>query len=349
MLFVASGGASHGNHVRRGTLFHHVQSQEKALRQPKTAGIRKRGLGSWRVALVASLALCFVLGAIFVLHRSAALISRPFQARDSKAPRDSAEQKLSVRSPSGENNSLTAELKAAEQRETALIHKLQESNDALAAGRAREAQLASKIDELTKARLESAEKESATTSVLAQLKLDLQASRSENEANRKAVGEAQADLLGQSAEIGRVTAQLEDERKLNATLTEAQDLLVNPDVQVLPVFDHDNNGRVLFGRILYTQGKKLIFYAYNLPNGRGSEMAFYVWGEKPGTHQPLRNLGILRADNTKASRWKLTFDDPNVLAKINSIFVTAESGKTASEPRGKRMLSASLDPNVSHP
>ena len=46
----------------------------------------------------------------------------------------------------------------------------------------------------------------------------------------------------------------------------------------------------------------------------------------------------------------LTFDDPNILAQINSVFVTVESSRKAvKEPGGKRILFAFLGDKPNHP
>jgi hypothetical protein len=46
----------------------------------------------------------------------------------------------------------------------------------------------------------------------------------------------------------------------------------------------------------------------------------------------------------------LVFDDPNVLAKINSVFVTAESAsRRDSAPHGKKVLYAYFGSSPNHP
>jgi len=46
----------------------------------------------------------------------------------------------------------------------------------------------------------------------------------------------------------------------------------------------------------------------------------------------------------------MTFDDPNVLSQINSVFVTAEaSNKHFDEPHGKKVLFAYFGSQPNHP
>jgi len=138
------------------------------------------------------------------------------------------------------------------------------------------------------------------------------------------------------------TAELEEDRRLLATLTEARDLITDENVHIWTVHDSDENGkrRQAFGRIIYTEGKRLVFYAYKLPDRKNTkaQISFYVWGEKAGTAQPVKSLGTLRIDDAGARRWKLTFEDRDVLTQINSVFVTAESG-----PKGKKILSSRFE------
>jgi len=57
-----------------------------------------------------------------------------------------------------------------------------------------------------------------------------------------------------------------------------------------------------FGRVFYTQGKSLIFYAFDLDRQRGvvNGNTFQVWGQKEtaeGEQALPLNLGILYMDN----------------------------------------------------
>jgi len=286
--------------------------------------------------------ICFALGFRYARSQDTAVQSARPQPGDNSRHMEAAERDSGADALIAENGRLTAQLRSAERR----------AADALASAQAKEAELKARIALLENANAELTNSESGRTSQLAQLKKDLETLRSESEANRNAAARAQAELLDRGTELKRIATQLDDERRRNATLSEAQDLIVRPDVHVWPVYDTDENGRRLpaFGRILYQEGKKLLFYAYNLPesNSKGTKVSFYVWGEKPGTHQPIRNLGILRADDEKAHRWKLTFENPDILTAIDSVFVTGEPGRPA-EPQGKRMLFASLDPKADHP
>ena len=133
-----------------------------------------------------------------------------------------------------------------------------------------------------------------------------------------------------------------------------RDLVVARNLHIIDVHDRDGNGnnQRAFGRIFYTEGKSLIFYAYDLADPRkvDAKVSFYVWGERLGAEKPISSLGVFHNDDVKDGRWVLTFDDPNVLAQINSVFVTVESSrKTIKEPGGRRVLFAFLGDKPNHP
>ena len=74
-----------------------------------------------------------------------------------------------------------------------------------------------------------------------------------------------------------------------------------------------------------------------------------AWGQRNGNKSSIRNLGILFNDDRGQKRWLLDFNDPNVLAEIDSVFITLEASGDAARPSGKRMLTAYLKDEVNHP
>ena len=122
----------------------------------------------------------------------------------------------------------------------------------------------------------------------------------------------------------------------------------------MDVYDADGNGRrqQSFGRVFYIEGKSLVFYAYDLddPGRFKTNVVFHVWGGKAGMKEVTHSLGILHKDDAGQNRWAMTFDDPSVLAQINSVFVTAESAnKHYDEPHGKKVLYAYFGSQPNHP
>ena len=147
---------------------------------------------------------------------------------------------------------------------------------------------------------------------------------------------------------------MDRERQLLASGRDIRDIVGARNLHIIDVYDTSPEGttRKSFARAFYTEGKSLIFYAYDLP-ARGTENGKFVyaaWGEKNGSKKTVRNLGILLNDDKGQRRWVLNFSDPKVLAEIDSVFVTLErAGTDGEQPNGKRMLTAYLDSQVNHP
>ena len=120
------------------------------------------------------------------------------------------------------------------------------------------------------------------------------------------------------------------------------------------MYDTDAAGktRKSFARAFYTEGKSLIFYAYDLPihGTEDGKFVYAAWGERNGNKNKVQKLGILLNDDKGQKRWALNFSDPKVLNEIDSVFVTLERvDMSGAEPKGKRMLTAYLDSQVNHP
>ncbi len=147
---------------------------------------------------------------------------------------------------------------------------------------------------------------------------------------------------------------LERERQLLASGREIRDIIGARNLHILDVYDTDSEGNTKksFARAFYTEGKSLIFYAYDLPARQTEEgkYAYTAWGQSNGNKSRVRNLGILLNDDKGQRRWVLNFSDPKVLAEIDSVFITLERvGKDGDKPSGKRMLTAYLASRVNHP
>lgn len=157
-----------------------------------------------------------------------------------------------------------------------------------------------------------------------------------------------------AAKLDSTRADLELERQLKSAKLQLGDLAAARNLHIVDVYDSDSDGHRArsFGRVFYIEGKSLVFYAYDLdvPGRFKANVVFRVWGGKAGVKEVTHNLGILHKDDQGQARWALTFDDPTVLAQINSVFVTAEpASKQYDEPRGKQILYAFLGNHPNHP
>jgi hypothetical protein len=104
-----------------------------------------------------------------------------------------------------------------------------------------------------------------------------------------------------------------------------------------------------FGRVFYTRGKSLVLFAYDLSKTRPNQ-TFFAWGSRQSDPHRPQSLGALRTDDQTQRRWILEFNDPKVLAQIDSVYVTLEpTNKPGDAPNGRKLLSAYLGPSPKYP
>ena len=189
------------------------------------------------------------------------------------------------------------------------------------------------------------------------------------DSNQLAARNAQAELKqlrdSQSAKDADIVAaqyrvrELEDklkqqddsERQLMAKGgSELRDLIGARNLHIIDVADVGAGGvKRPFGRVFYTEGKSLIFYAYDLSKTKGNQ-TFYVWGRREGDPQSNHALGALRNDDSNQQRWVFDFSNTKVLASIDSVYVTLEpNDKPGSQPKGRKLLNAYLGTPANHP
>ena len=150
--------------------------------------------------------------------------------------------------------------------------------------------------------------------------------------------------------------RLKDSEQYLVSDRDIRELMGARKLYIADVFDVDSGSRTKkpFGRVFYTQGKSLIFYAFDLDRQRGVVNAntFQVWGQKEtaqGEQALPLNLGILYLDNETNRRWVMRFDDPKQLAEIDAVFVTIEPRGGSQKPTSKPFLYALLRNDANHP
>ena len=165
------------------------------------------------------------------------------------------------------------------------------------------------------------------------------------------------------AKINELTTTNRDqERRLKETEQflssdrDIRELMGARKLYIADVFDVDGSSRTQkpFGRVFYTQGKSLIFYAFDLDREPGvvNASTFQVWGQREapqGERALPRNLGILYMDSESNRRWVMRFDDPKELAEIDAVFVTVEPHGGSHKPTSKPFLYALLRNEANHP
>ena len=148
-------------------------------------------------------------------------------------------------------------------------------------------------------------------------------------------------------------AVIDQQEELLAHDRDIRELMGARDLYVAEVYDVERTGETKkpFGRVFYTKGKSLIFYAYDLDQQPGIKNAstFQAWGRRGPDRQQALNLGIFYVDNSSKKRWVLRFDDPKALAQIDAVFVTVEPNGGSQKPSKKPLLFAYLHIDPNHP
>jgi hypothetical protein len=156
------------------------------------------------------------------------------------------------------------------------------------------------------------------------------------------------------ARVSLQNASVSREQELMADGREIRDLIAARNLHIIDVYDTSGKGQTQksFGRVFYTEGKSLVFYAYDLPARRPeTKYAFYAWGKRDVSGDvKVRNLGIFYNDDQSQRRWVMKINDPALLSDIDSVFVTLEkSDDSTKSPNGKKLLSAYLGTPANHP
>jgi Anti-sigma-K factor rskA/Putative zinc-finger len=175
---------------------------------------------------------------------------------------------------------------------------------------------------------------------------------------RRAQDRSRAESL--AAQVNDLHAQL---REREQTIGKQQDLLAHDrdvrdlmgarDLYIAEIYDVARDGvtQKPYGRVFYTKGKSLVFYAYDLDQEAGVRTAstFQAWGQHGPDRRQALNLGIFYEDNAAKKRWVLKFDDPKTLEQIDAVFVTVEPSGGSHKPSGSPLLFTYLKIEANHP
>jgi hypothetical protein len=219
-----------------------------------------------------------------------------------------------------------------------------ESN--LRAGDASRQDLSQQKTELTQ-KLESAENSSRSL----EGKLDSLAEQSVQDAARAKASEAKISDL--THELQQQEGALEQRDELLAHDRDIRELMGARELYIAEIYDVAGTGETKkpYGRVFYTRGRSLIFYAYDLDQQTELKRAstFQAWGRRGPDRQQSVNLGVFYEDNGTKKRWILKCDDPKTLAQIDAVFVTVEPNGGSHKPSSKPLLFAYLKINPNHP
>jgi hypothetical protein len=191
-----------------------------------------------------------------------------------------------------------------------------------------------------------------------QKEIDIETEQRQQAATRAAALEGKVEELTQVLrDRGRTVDQQQSEISKQQELLEhdrdIRELMGARDLYIAEVYDVAKTGQTnkTYGRVFYTKGKSLIFYAYDLDQQAGIKNAssFQAWGRRGPDKTQALNLGIFYEDSVGKKRWMLKFDDPKTLDQIDAVFVTVEPNGGSHRPSGKQLLFAYLRVNPNHP
>jgi len=207
--------------------------------------------------------------------------------------------------------------------------------------------------DLTQQRTELAQRldSAQSNSQAMQQKLDSLTQQSAQDAERARISDAKVYDLTRLLRDRDVALNEKDE--LLAHDRDIRELMGARDLYIAEVHDiaRDGETQKTYGRVFYTRGKSLIFYAYDLDEQAGLKRAsaFQAWGRRGPDRQQALNLGIFYEDNASKKRWILKCEDPKTLAQIDAVFVTVEPNGGSHKPSGKSLLFAYLKVEPNHP
>ena len=207
-------------------------------------------------------------------------------------------------------------------------------------------ELQSRLDSQEKQRVEQLARAHALEARVAELTRQLQ-DRDEEVTRQSGSVRERDDLLQQR------DSTIVRQQELLAHDRDIRDLMSARDLYIAEVYDVAKTGETNkpYGRIFYTKGKSLLFYAYDLDQQVGLKNAstFQAWGRRGTGHEQPVNLGILYEDSVANKRWVVRSEDVRTLEQIDAVFVTVEPNGGSSRPSSKPLLFAYLRIHPNHP
>lgn len=293
------------------------------------------------------------------MHRSVASAPNPQPAeQESASARSSLEEQLSdaghdravANAEVAQRDRTIAGLRRQLTLESAEIEELKAAQNRLEnrlrAGDANREELNRQKNELAE-KLESAQQSSRSL----QERLDTLAEQSASDAAVAKLSDAKVTELTQ--QIQKQQAALAERDDLLAHDRDIREVMGARDLYIAEIYDVSGTGETKkpYGRVFYTRGKSLIFYAYDLDQQTGLKRAstFQAWGRRGPDQKQAVNLGVFYEDNAGKKRWILKCDDSKTLAHIDAVFVTVEPNGGSDKPSSKTLLFAYLKVNPNHP
>jgi hypothetical protein len=217
--------------------------------------------------------------------------------------------------------------------DTASVAESQRLADRVKVAEARTVELHKEIGELEQRKSEESNRTEALEAKVATLTTELR--------------EKEEAIAGQTEFLRRQAEYLDHDRDI-------RELMGARDLYIAEIYDVERTGQTNkpYGRVFYTKGKSLVFYAYDLDQQAGLKEAstFQAWGGKRGeNNRQAVNLGVFYEDNGTKKRWVVRSNDPKTLKEIDAVFVTVEPNGGSQHPSTEPLLFAYLRVHPNHP
>jgi hypothetical protein len=241
-----------------------------------------------------------------------------------------------------------------------LRHQVEEQSAALTEMKTAETKLAQSLQSDKAERQQVDQERSNVLQKLDLAQASVQKTQTELDSLRQQRVKDQSRAESLEAQVRDLNGQLRDredtigkQEELLAHDRDIRDLMGARDLYIAEVYDVGRDGATQkpYGRVFYTKGKSLIFYAYDLDQQATVKNAstFQAWGRRGPDRRQALSLGVFYQDNVAKKRWVLKFDDPKTLAQIDAVFVTVEPNGGSHKPSGKPLLFAYLQLDPNHP
>jgi predicted nucleic acid-binding Zn-ribbon protein len=271
---------------------------------------------------------------------------------------DALEQQMS--DMGHEHEVLKTQLAERDQMIRDLRRQIEDQSSALAEARSAQANLEQSLQNDQAEKQQVSQERNTLTQKFDTAQASLQRTQTELDSLRQQRSQDQSRADSLEAQIRDLHGQLRDREQtigkqdeLLAHDRDIRDLMGARDLYIAEVYDVARDGATQkpYGRVFYTKGKSLIFYAYDLDQQPGVRNAgtFQAWGRGGADKQQALSLGIFYQDSGAKKRWVLKFEDTRALEHIDAVFVTVEPKGGSQKPSGKPLLFASLKIEPNHP
>jgi hypothetical protein len=250
------------------------------------------------------------------------------------------------------NAELVRQLSQARQDSATAVKRTQVLDDELQKASAEVIRLKEEATRL-KADSSSVAKLKDTEAALQTANSELQKLQRERSVYASTFADQQTQIRELMEKLGTQTESIEQERELTAASRDIRQLMGARNLHIIDVEDVEDarGSKQPVGRVFYTEGKSLIFYAFDLEKRRKSleKFSFQAWGQREAKGGPVQSLGMFVNEDQGKSPWVLKYDNPQVLAQIDSVFVTIEPKGGSNRPQGRQLMYAYLRANPNHP